>query len=223
MKEQGRAIRAAVVAGVVALALMPLPAGATHKCNNEEPYCTDTKTLVQKPGRQELISRVIGHHCYSDVDADEPNRDRRVLHSHIGVVFSNVSRHVGFLETVTIYFDGPERQIMGSVTGFGRSKRDFSFYDAREFDPGYQITLQVNKQVEFNDYYGRKDFGLYNIRHDSAAKAPGASGPGGNPGGPGRPRLGVDCYGTHYFVQEVVPPAGPPPCTNKPPKPCPPG
>ncbi|MCA1846137.1 MAG: hypothetical protein LC792_23690 [Actinobacteria bacterium] len=223
LKDHRMALRSALVAGaVVSLALVPLPAQATHNCKTEEPRCVDTATLVQKPERQEVTSRLLGHHCYSDVDAADPNRDERVLQSRIGVVFSNVTRQSGFLETVTIYFEGHERQIMGSVIGFGRAHRDFSYYDAREFDPGYKITLEVGKKVDFNDYEGRKDIGLYNIRHDSAAKRPGGSGPGGNPRGPARPQLGVNCYGIHYFVLEVTPPSARP-CSNKPPNPCPPG
>jgi hypothetical protein len=62
----------------------------------------------------------MGHHCYGDADAGDPNRDGRVLVSRVGVVFSNVTRHSGYLETVTVYFEGQERQIMGSVDGFGR-------------------------------------------------------------------------------------------------------
>ncbi|MDQ3944953.1 MAG: hypothetical protein M3357_07375 [Actinomycetota bacterium] len=209
------------VAVVVSLGLVPPPAAATHSCNIEEPYCGDRRTLVQKPERQEVISRVMGHHCYGDADAGDPNRDQRVLLSRIGVVFTNVTRHTGYLETVTVYFEGRERQIMGSVEGFGREKQDFHRYDDRQYNPGSKTTLLIDRQVEFNDYEGRKDVGVYNIRHEAAASRPGASGPGGDPGGPAPPSLGVDCHGVHYLILEVTPPSSPP-CTNKPPRPCPP-
>jgi hypothetical protein len=210
-----------LAAVVVSLGLVPPPAAATHRCDTEEPYCGDRRTLVQKPERQEVISRVLGHHCYHDADAGDPNRDQRVLLSRVGVVFSNVTRHSGYLHTVTVYFDGQERQIMGSVDGFGRGKSDFSKYDDQQHNPGDQITLPIDKQVEFNDYEGRKDVGVYNIRHEGAASRPGGTGPGGNPGGPARPGLYADCRGVEYLILEVTPPSAPP-CTNKPPRPCPP-
>jgi hypothetical protein len=69
---------------------------------------------------------------------------------------TNVTRHSGYLETVTIYFEGQERQIMGSVEGFGRGKQDFHRYDDRQYNPGSKTTLQIDKQVEFNDFEGRR-------------------------------------------------------------------
>lgn len=206
---------------VVALGFVPLPAAATHKCGTEEPRCVDHRTLVQKPDRQEITSRVLGHHCYHDTDAGQPNRDRRVLLSRIGVVFSDVTRESGYLETITIHFEGEERQIMGSVDAFAR-RNDFHRYNDEMRNPGSRITLRVDKQVEFNNVRDRKDVGVYNIQHEPAGGRPGAGGPGGNPGGPARPGVGVDCKGLHHLILEVTPPSSPP-CRNKPPKPCPPG
>jgi hypothetical protein len=210
-----------VAAVVVSLGLAVPPAAATHKCGSEEPRCVDRRTLVQKPERQAVTSRVLGHHCYNDFDAGDPNADRRVLLSRIGVVFSNVTRRSGYLETVTIHFEGQESQIPGSVDGFGRGTNDFHYYDDRLHAPGSEVTFRVDKQVEFNDYEGRKDLGVYNIRHEAAASRPGASGPGGNPGGPARPGLGVDCRGVHYLILEVTPPSSPP--CGKDRRPCLPG
>ena len=215
-------IHAALPAAVaVSLALVPLPAAATHNCGTQEPRCVDQRTLLQKPERQEVVSRVLGHHCYHDTEAGQPNRDRRVLLSRIAVVFSNVTRKSGYFETVTIHFEGQERQIMGSVDAFGR-RNDFHRYNDEVHSPGSKISFRVDKQVEFNELKGRKDVGVYNIQNEPAAGRPGASGPGGNPKGPARPSLSAECKGLHHLILEVTPPS-PPPCRNKPPEPCPPG
>src|SRR5688500_18121840 len=125
-------LRVALIA--VAL-LLPVPIGVpaaqAHNCTEEEPRCVDHRMLVEKPERQEIISRVLGHHCYMDgLGEEERRRDSRVLLSRISVVFSNVTRESGYFETVTIYFEGDERQIMGSVDAAGK-KNDFSRYDDR--------------------------------------------------------------------------------------------
>lgn len=214
-------LTAPAAAVVLSRGFAPLPAAATHRCGTEEPRCVDRRTLVQKPERQEVTSGVLGHHCYHDSDAGQPNRDRRVLLSRIGVVFSSVTGKSGYLESVTIHFEGEERQVMGSVDAIGK-RNDFHRYNDEPRSPGSRVTLRVGKQVEFNALKGGKNLAVYNIRHEPAAGRPGASGPGGHPGGPARPGLSADCKQPHHLILEVTP-QSPPPCRNKPPQPCPPG
>lgn len=214
---------ALIAAAVVSLGLVPRPAEATHNCTKEEPRCVDRRTLVEKPERQEIVSRVLGHHCYDDFNASLPDRDKRVLYSKIGVVFSNVTHRPGYLETITVYFEGQERQIMGNIDAIGK-KNDFHAYDGVERDPGTRITLEVGKQVNF--YYDKNshDIGQYYIEHQSMASAPAGAGqggkdPGSDPRPGGRPAVSVDCERKHHLTMQIVPPS-PPPCQRRG-EPCP--
>jgi hypothetical protein len=189
-------IRATFVAVILLIpTLVNAPAAVAHNCVKEEPYCRDEKTLVQKPGRQEVISRVLGHHCAMD-GLDEP--DKRVVSSRIGVVFSDVTRRWGFFESFTIYFVR-ERQVMGSVDTYGgRSDHaDVHKFDDQPADPGYQIRYDINKRVEFGDRIGGKDAGAYTIEHTSAATR-------------GAPNIDPDCKGKHALLLTVTPPSQPP-------------
>lgn len=209
-------LRAALVAVAVLLPVVPaaVPVAQAHNCTKEEPRCVDYRTLVEKPERQEIISRVLGHHCYMDgLGEEERQRDKRVLLSRIGVVFSNVTRESGYFETVTIYFEGDERQIMGSVDAAGK-QNDFSKYDDQGYDPGFNVSFRVDKQVRF---YQQKDGPNYTIRHEGAA-GKFTAGPSGGPRGrqANRPDTDADCAQAEHLILLVRPPSTPkcqrPPC-----------
>jgi len=192
-------IRATFVAVILLIpTLVNAPAAVAHNCVNEEPRCRDERTLVQKPERQEVISRVLGHHCAMDGLQDDPQSDKRVISSRIGVVFSDVTRRWGFFESFTIYFVR-ERQVMGSVDTYGgRSDHaDVHKFDDQPYDPGYQIRYDINKRVEFGDRVGSKDAGAYTIEHTSAAT-------------PGAANIDPDCKGKHALLLTVTPPSQPP-------------
>jgi hypothetical protein len=209
--------RIAIVATVVAAPIFVVapPAAEAHNCVEREPYCVDVRSLVQRPGRQEIVTRQLGHHCANEGEENAPGADKRVLYSRIGVVFSDVARRSGFFERVTIYFDGRERQIMGAVDAWGK-RNDFSEYNGQPYDPGFSISYDVKKRVEFGDDSRSKNFGQYVIQHQSAASGPvGVDGPSRRP----PPGLRPDCAAAHHLVLIVVPPRTPP-CNTPPPQPC---
>ena len=200
-------IRATVVAAaVLALGLVQAPAAVAHNCTTEEPRCVDERTLVQKPGRQEVISRVLGHHCVMHPFDDDPQSDKRVISSRIGVVFSDVTRQSGYFESFTIYFEGRERQVMGSVDTYGK-RADVHKFDDQPYDPGFKLSYQINQRVDFGDDVRSKDLGAYTIEHTSAATQ-------------GRPGISPDCMDKHY-LRLTVTPSSPPRC-QRPNGPCPP-
>jgi hypothetical protein len=194
---------ALVTVALLSLSLVWPPVALAHNCTSEEPYCVDTRTLVEKPDRQEVISKVLGHHCVMHpFDEDPDNPEHRVLHSRIGVVFSNVTHNSGFLQTVTVYFEPSERQIMGSIDAYG-NRNDFHQFDDQGYDPGFRESFQVDKTVEF--HHSPNSYTTYNIRNYSAAA--------------GRPGAGPDCYAPHDLVLVVTPPSAPP--CQRPSGPCP--
>lgn len=186
----------ALMSGIVSMALLVLPGVAeAHNCATKEPYCQDVKRLVQRPGRQKVISRQLGHHCYQDFERDRSRRDNRVIKSRIGVVFSEVTRDHGFLETITVYFEGSEEQALGRIDA-GAKRNDFGHYDDRPRDPGTSVSLRVNQRVEMGDDGREKDFGYYTIRHLSSARV----GPS-----PTAPAFSADCERAHHLLLRVVP------------------
>jgi hypothetical protein len=212
-----------VAAAVVSLHLVPGPASATHNCTKEEPRCTDRRTLVEKPERQVITSRVLGHHCYDDFSASLPDRDRRELYSRVEVAFSNVTHRSGHLDTITIHIEGQEPHAVGRVDAIGK-KNDFHAADWDRRPPGSKLTFEVGKKVDF--YFGKenRDIGRYRIEHRPVANGPAGGGqagkdPGRNPSPGGRPSVSVDCEGQHGLTMEVVPPS-PPRCQRRD-QPCP--
>jgi hypothetical protein len=189
-------IRATAVAVLLlASGVMYAPAAVAHNCVNEEPRCRDEKTLLEKPDRQEVISRVLGHHCAMDGLQDDPQSDKRVISSRIGVVFSDVTRRSGFFESFTIYFV-QERQVMGQVDTYGK-QGDVHKFDDQPYDPGYQLRYDINQRVEFGDRVGSQDAGAYTIEHTSAASR-------------GAPNIKPDCKDKHFLLLTVTPPSQPP-------------
>lgn len=211
-----------VAAAVVSLNLVPRPAGGSHNCTKEEPRCVDRRTLVEKPERQVITSRVLGHHCYDDFTAGSPERDRRVLYSRIEVAFSAVTHRSGFLETITVSIEGEEPHAVGRVAAIGK-RSDFYAADWERRDPGSKLTFDVRKKVEFAYNQNTGDIGQYRIEHRPAAYGPAGSGQAGKDGGDprpgGRPSISVDCEGQHGLALEVVPPSAP--RCRKPGGPCP--
>lgn len=201
-------IRVALAGGALLVSgVLDAPSATAHNCTRQEPRCVEQRTLVQKPERQEIISRVLGHHCVEHPSYDDPNADKREIHSRIGVVFSDVSRHSGYFESFTIYFEGNQRQVMGSVNAYGK-RSDVHRFDNRPHDPGYEISYRVDKRVEFGDDVGSKGaLGAYTIHHDSA-------------GTPGSGNIEPDCRGSHYLRLTVTPPSDPK--CQRPRGPCPP-
>jgi hypothetical protein len=203
MKVARTALAAALLVPVV---FFPTPAEG-HDCTKEEPRCFEVRTLLEKPERQEIKSRVLGHHCAMDGEERDPNADHRVLSSRIGVVFSDVTRTSGFLETITIYFEGDQRQITGALDAIGR-RNDWHHYDGRGFDPGLSASYRVGKRVEFG-HARHKKIGSYDIWHSSMASEPEA-GYGETHGGGREPTIvGGDCEQKHYLLLDVVPPSEP--------------
>ena len=216
-------LRTALAAAVVvSLELVPLPAEATHNCTKEEPRCVDRRTIVEKPERQMITSRVLGHHCYDDFSASLPDRDKRVLYSRIEVAFSNVTHRSGYLDTITISIEGEEPHAVGRVDAIG-NKNDFHAADWDQRPPGSKLTFDVKKMVEFYYSKNNRDIGQYYIEHRPAASGPTGGGQAGkDPGDPrpgGRPSVSVDCGGLHGLQMEVVPPSAPP--CRRPSGPCP--
>ena len=198
-----RVALAAVV--IVSLGFPQAPAAASHRdCTKQEPLCRDVRGLVQRSERQEVISRVLGHHCWHAVDEGQPNRDRREIFSQISVVFRDVTRDFGFLETVTVHFRGGERQIMGRIDAIGK-RNDWNMFDGRPHDPGFKVSFRVDKKVEFADVRGKNDRGRYQFRHESAASGPAPDRPGPDPQKGGPPGWETDCHGIHNLILEVVP------------------
>jgi hypothetical protein len=109
-----------------------------------------------------------------------------------------VTHDSGFLQTVTIYFEPSERQIMGSIDAYGE-RNDFHQFDDQGYDPGFQESFRVDKTVEF--HHSPNSYTTYSIRNYSAAA--------------GRPGAGLDCYAPHDLVLILTPPC------QRPSGPCP--
>jgi hypothetical protein len=92
---------------------------------------------------------------------------KRVLMSRIGVVFSDVTRQSGYFERFTIYFKGRKRQVMGAVDTYGK-RGDVHTFDDQPYDPGYELTYEINKRAEFGDDVRTRDLGADTIEHTSA-------------------------------------------------------
>lgn len=198
----------ALAAALVVPALAVPPTAGAHDCGKREPRCFEVRTLLEKPERQEIVSRPLGHHCAADGEEQDPNADKRVLWSQIGVVFRDVNHTSGFLETVTVYFKGDHNQITGALDVIGGEKNNWHHYDDRTFRPGEQVSFRVDKRVRFGNVR-HKEIGSIDIWHSGAATKPSA-GYGESHGGGRDPAIhDADCAQRHYLFLDVVPPSEP--------------